>query len=240
MFAKFKKAVEGAAQRLDVAVASGTANIRRASQPAVSSAAQAPKQQIAFDDRIHSSNAAGDLILHYQTQWRAIHAATVAQESERARVDNTLQRVVRDCLRRAATIDSLRKSIHNISHDLPPTLVTLQQDVATLATRLATLATTIETAEKEQTIRNAFEKASQHEIENFEREGGSQTKKLSPAIAPDAAAVALSDVVIDHDQNDLENFLGPSATVAAEAAEATEAPEAAEVDAEADDYFGDS
>jgi hypothetical protein len=226
MFAKFKKAVEGAAQRLDVAVAAGTANssaalsrvrLRRSSQP------PAPSAPLS-DDRVHSS-AAGDLILHYQAQWRAIHAATVAQESERVRVDASLQRVVRDCLRRAATVDSLRKSIESVSNDLPPSLAALHHDVAALALRLAALAATVDAAEREQAIHTAFDKASQHAIEQF---------KLDPRAAKqtvvDDAPTTQPDIdVAPDDQSLLESFLGP-----AQASSADDDETAAD-----DSYFGD-
>lgn len=213
MFAKFKKAVEDAAQRLDAATSSSSQalvraaesvprRLRRASQPPT------PVSAAIGDERVRTS-AAGDLILHYQVQWRAIHAATVAQSAERVRVDASLQRVVRECARRAASLSSLQKAVNSVAHELPPAVESLRVDVASLADRLASIAATIEVAEKEQSIRDAFARASEHAIEQFKNDPHVVPSRTSPANAVSATAVdQVVDVAVD-DQNALESFLGP-------------------------------
>jgi hypothetical protein len=214
MFAKFKKAVEDAAQRLDAATSSSSQalvraaesvprRLRRASQP------PAPTSVALNDERVRTS-AAGDLILHYQVQWRAIHAATVAQSTERVRVDASLQRVVRECNRRAASLSFLQKAVNNVAHELPSTVDSLRVDVASLADRLASLAATIAAAEKEQSIRDAFARASEHAIEQFKNDPHVIPSRTATAVALGSAAADDEgvDIALD-DQNALESFLGP-------------------------------
>lgn len=279
MLAKLKKAVSDAANRLDAAqqqtasrvtdaaarldvatqqtaskVADKVADkvpqrLRRSSQPTLPAAAKSTNPGGDAGDRVKTS-AAGDLIVHYQAHWRAIHAHTLAQAKERTRVDALVHKAAFVAHRRALTIDAFRSALPLVAADAMPALDALAADVAALCARVAALAAVVEHAAREQAAHTAFARASEHDLKMFQQDPPAAKRPAAPAPAAVAAVSIDDDVAVpvsSTEQSLLESFLdepdaAPPAAVAAEQAWSDEDEPAAAQGKDDDDddgYFGD-